>query len=129
MRASLQEIRTKLGNHFAASITHRELCAGTLVVVCRAKKRNCAMKLTCLEDLPFPGVVTLSQPPLQGYLAHKKPPPTRTPLDPRHGPTEGSYGVAFSYERGTPVHFRALKILVCSPRCLHLEGGTSKRVD
>jgi len=26
-----------------------------------------------------------------------------SPYEPRHGPTEGSYGVAFSYERGTPV--------------------------
>ena len=39
----------------------------------------------------------------QGYLAHKKTPnPQRTPYGPRHGPTVGFYGVAFSLERGTP---------------------------
>ena len=41
---------------------------------------------------------------LQGYLAQKQ---TPTPLDPpwgrRHGPTLGSLGDAFAYERGTPV--------------------------
>jgi len=42
--------------------------------------------------------------PLQGYLAHKiPPPPPGPPYEPRHGPTVGSYGVAVSYERGTPV--------------------------
>ena len=41
---------------------------------------------------------------VQGYLAHKKPPfPLGPPYEPRHGPTVGSYGVAVSYERGTPV--------------------------
>ena len=41
---------------------------------------------------------------LQGYLAQKKqPPPPGPPLGPRHGRTVGSYGEAFSYERGTPV--------------------------
>ena len=41
---------------------------------------------------------------LQRYLAHKKPPPPRGPLQaPRHGPTVGSYGVGVSYGRGTPV--------------------------
>ena len=41
---------------------------------------------------------------LQRYLAHKKPPLSLgTPQEPRHGPTEGSYGVAVSYKRGTPV--------------------------
>ena len=41
---------------------------------------------------------------LQGYLAHKKPPP---PLGPpygrRHRATVRSYGESVSYERGTPV--------------------------
>jgi len=42
---------------------------------------------------------------LQGCLAHKKTPtPLGTPWEPRHGPTVGSYGGAFSNERGTPVH-------------------------
>ena len=41
---------------------------------------------------------------VQGYLAHKKtPPPLGPPYNPRHGYTVGSYGVAVSYERGTPV--------------------------
>ena len=41
---------------------------------------------------------------LQGYLARKKTPtPPGTPQDPIHRPTIGSYRVAFSYERGTPV--------------------------
>ena len=40
---------------------------------------------------------------LQGSLAHKKTPtPLGTPYDPRHRPTVGSQGDAFSYERGTP---------------------------
>ena len=37
---------------------------------------------------------------VQGYLAHKKPPPT--PQD-YHRPNAGSQGGAVSYERGTPV--------------------------
>ena len=41
---------------------------------------------------------------LQGYLADKKMLPLRgPPWGPEHRPTAGSYGVAFSYERGTPV--------------------------
>ena len=41
---------------------------------------------------------------VQGYLAHKKSPtPLGPPKDPAHMPTVGSYGVAFSYQRGTPV--------------------------
>ena len=41
---------------------------------------------------------------LQGYLAHKKAPTSLgPPEEPRHGSFEGSYGVAVSYERGTPV--------------------------
>ena len=41
---------------------------------------------------------------IQGYLAHKKPPPhLGPPKEPRHGPTVGSYGETVSYERGTPV--------------------------
>ena len=41
---------------------------------------------------------------LQGYLAHKKPPPPLgPPQGPRHSPTVGSYGEAVSYGRGTPV--------------------------
>jgi hypothetical protein len=41
---------------------------------------------------------------LQGYLVHKKTPTSLgPPLDPRHRPTVGSQGGAFSYERGTPV--------------------------
>ena len=39
-----------------------------------------------------------------GNLVHKKPSnPLGPPQDPRHRPTVGSQGGAFSYERGTPV--------------------------
>ena len=42
---------------------------------------------------------------IQGYLAHKKPPPPLgPPQGPRQRPSVGSYGVAFSDERVTPVH-------------------------
>ena len=42
---------------------------------------------------------------IQGYLAHKKQPtPLGPPLEPRRGPTVGSYGGAVSYEHGTPVY-------------------------
>ena len=48
--------------------------------------------------------VRLTERDVQGYLAHKKTPPSLgPPQDPRHRPTVGSYGGAFSYERGTPV--------------------------
>jgi hypothetical protein len=41
----------------------------------------------------------------QGYLAHKKTQlPLGPPQEPRHGRTVGSYRVAVSYERGSPVH-------------------------
>ena len=41
---------------------------------------------------------------VQGYLAHKKTPnPLWPPYEPRHRSTVGSQGIAFSYERGTPV--------------------------
>ena len=47
---------------------------------------------------------------VQGYLAHKKPPPPLgPPKQPRHGPTVGSYGVGVSYERGTPVGVKTLQ--------------------
>ena len=40
---------------------------------------------------------------LQGYLARKKMPiPLGRPWEPRHRPTVGFQGGAFSYERGTP---------------------------
>ena len=40
----------------------------------------------------------------QGYLAHEKTPtPLGPPEDCRHMPTEGSWGGAIPYERGTPV--------------------------
>ena len=40
---------------------------------------------------------------LQGDLAHKEMhTPLGPPLDPDHGPTVGSYGVAVSYEQGAP---------------------------
>ena len=43
---------------------------------------------------------------VQGYLAHNKtPPPLGPPQGPRHRLTVGSYGGAFSYGRGNPVHF------------------------
>ena len=41
---------------------------------------------------------------LQGYLVHKKSPnPIGPPYGRGHGPTVGSYGVAVSYKRRTPV--------------------------
>ena len=41
---------------------------------------------------------------LRGYLTYKKThPPLGPPYEPRHGPSVGSYGVAVSYKRGTPV--------------------------
>ena len=41
---------------------------------------------------------------VQGYLAHKKPPPPPgPPYGPSHMPTAGFQGEAFSYERGNPV--------------------------
>ena len=39
---------------------------------------------------------------LQGYLAHNHH-PARAPEDPKHRPTVGSWGVAFSVKRGTSV--------------------------
>ena len=40
----------------------------------------------------------------QGYLAHKKQPPSLgPPQGPKHSPTAGSQGKAVSYERGTPL--------------------------
>jgi hypothetical protein len=40
---------------------------------------------------------------IQGYLAHKKMPPSLgPPYGPRHSPTAWSYGKAVSYGRGTP---------------------------
>ena len=43
---------------------------------------------------------------LQGYLAHKTPPPAvGPPKVPRHKATVGSYEGGVSYERGTPVGF------------------------
>jgi hypothetical protein len=42
--------------------------------------------------------------PVQGFLAHKKTPmPLGPPYDPKHGPTAGSSGGAFSCKGGTPV--------------------------
>ena len=50
------------------------------------------------------GTQLLSTLVLQGYLAHKKHPPSlRPPYGPRDRPTVGSYGGDVSYERGTPV--------------------------
>ena len=41
---------------------------------------------------------------VQGYLAHKKMPTLpEPPSDPRHRPTVGSLGRAFSYKRGTSI--------------------------
>ena len=46
--------------------------------------------------------------PLQGYLANTKThPPPGTPEGSRHRLTVGSWGNAFSYGRGSPVHVRA----------------------
>ena len=42
--------------------------------------------------------------PVQGYLAHKKQPPSLEPsYGPRHSPTVGSWEGAVSCERGSPV--------------------------
>jgi hypothetical protein len=39
---------------------------------------------------------------LQGFLARQKPsPPLQPPHDPSFSPTAGSYGVAFSWKRGS----------------------------
>ena len=55
---------------------------------------------------------------VQGYLAQTK---TLTPLepslDPRHRPTVGSPGDAFSYQGGTPVEVEGWDGLPCRPRC------------
>ena len=41
---------------------------------------------------------------VQGFFAHKKtPPPPGPPYVPRHSPSVESWGVAFFYERSTPV--------------------------
>ena len=51
---------------------------------------------------------------LQGYLAHTKQPLSiGQPQDPRHSRTVGSWGGAFSYERGTPVHRACLIAATC----------------
>jgi len=39
---------------------------------------------------------------VQGYLAHKNPAPLGPPQGPRHSPSVGSKGAAFSYGRGAP---------------------------
>ena len=73
--------------------------------------------------------------PIQGYLAHKKPPP---PLGPPQGPmhrtTVGSYGGAVSYERGnqfpdirrrrSPI-FRLWVIMDAGSSCERVEGEAS----
>ena len=64
---------------------------------------------------------------LQGYLAHKKPPPPLGPPEgPRHKPTVGCYGRAVSYERGTPASFSPNRfprggeaLEAAEPSCLH----------
>ena len=48
--------------------------------------------------------VASQAPAVQGYLARKKTPiPLGPPQDPRLGPTVGSYCLAVSYKRGTPL--------------------------
>ena len=50
----------------------------------------------------------------QEYLAQKKQPPHKGPQkEPRHGPTVGSYGMAVSHERGTPVGGRGSVVAGC----------------
>ena len=57
-----------------------------------------------LRPRPRPSTPNPRPQTLQGYLAYKKTPtPLGPPQDPRHRPTAGSLGGAFSYERGTPV--------------------------
>ena len=54
----------------------------------------------CLKGLPVRSESVQPEPPLQGFLAHKKPPtlgPYRRPMPRVIG------GSAFSYGRGTPV--------------------------
>ena len=58
-------------------------------------------------------------PPVQGYLAHKKYAPL---LSPRDSPTVGSQEGAVSYERGTPV---GLHLVVDAFDCLPDEKGIS----
>ena len=45
------------------------------------------------------------------------PPPLGQPSEPRHGSTVGSYGVAVSYKRGTPVTCCATCVCVCVYVC------------
>ena len=53
---------------------------------------------------------------IQGYLAHKKTPiPLGTPWGHRHRLTVGSYGEAFSYQRGTHVHHTLNAVLQKTP--------------
>ena len=64
---------------------------------------------------------------LQGYLAHKKPPPPlKTAKEPRRGPTAGTYGVVVS--GGTPVgsrlEMRSSKSLWC--RVMSLRFGSHR---
>ena len=54
-----------------------------------------------LDNCVMPKVTVL----VQGYLANKRTPtPRGPPQDFMQRPTVGSWGVAFSYKRGTPVH-------------------------
>jgi len=57
-----------------------------------------------MAETPSPGGYVRRQQDLQGYLAHKNPPPSQ---DPTVALCLGNYGdprgVGVSYERGTPV--------------------------
>jgi hypothetical protein len=56
---------------------------------------------------------------IQGYLAEKKTPrPLGPPQEPRHGPTEGSYGVAVSHKRGTPVLHHGRDVIAAMSRTI-----------
>ena len=66
----------------------------------------CARELKILDPIhPLKGsqyVVTLVV-YMGTSLIKNCPPPLEPQQEPRHGPTAGSYGVAVSYKRGTPV--------------------------
>ena len=75
--------------------------------VCVAGDVGGAARLTSCRRLP---TRTFNGPASHWYrgtsLVRKRPPPPGPAEGPRHSPTVGSYGEAFSYERGTPVHTR-----------------------
>ena len=52
-------------------------------------------------------------------IVHKQPPPPLGPPEPRHGSPVGSYGVAVSYQRGSPVKGNLAHKEAHTPRTRH----------